>query len=47
MGWTLTVTGTPAHSSQVFREDIGAGAIFEASRILIAFYEELKEAKNF
>lgn len=42
MGWTLTVTGTPAHSSQVFREDIGAGAIFEASRILTAFYEELR-----
>ncbi len=42
MGWTLTVTGTPAHSSQVFREDIGAGAIFELSRILNAFYEELR-----
>ena len=42
MGWTLTVTGTPAHSSQVFREDIGAGAIFEASRILHTFYEELR-----
>ena len=42
MGWSLTVTGTPAHSSQVFREDIGAGAIYEASRILTAFYEELR-----
>ncbi len=42
MGWTLTVTGTPAHSSQVFREDIGAGAIYEASRILNSFYEELR-----
>ncbi len=42
MGWTLTVTGTPAHSSQIFREDIGAGAIYEASRILNTFYEELR-----
>lgn len=41
-GWTLTVTGTRAHSSQVFREDIGAGAIYEASRILTSFYEELR-----
>jgi len=42
LGWTLTVTGTPAHSSQIFREDIGAGAIYEASRILNSFYEELR-----
>jgi glutamate carboxypeptidase len=39
--WQLTVKGTPAHSSQIFREDIGAGAIFEASRILNAFREKL------
>jgi glutamate carboxypeptidase len=36
-GWTLRVTGTPAHSSQIFRSDIGAGAVFEAARILDAF----------
>lgn len=42
IGWELNVTGTPAHSSQIFREDIGAGAVFEASRILLAFYEELR-----
>lgn len=42
IGWELNVTGTPAHSSQIFREDIGAGAIFEASRILTLFYEELR-----
>jgi glutamate carboxypeptidase len=42
IGWTLTVEGTPAHSSQVFREDIGPGAIYEASRILTTFYEELR-----
>jgi glutamate carboxypeptidase len=40
-GWTLTVTGKPAHSSQIFRPDIGYGAIFEAARILDAFREAL------
>jgi glutamate carboxypeptidase len=40
-GWTLTVTGTPAHSSQIFRPDIGYGAIFEAARIINAFRETL------
>jgi glutamate carboxypeptidase len=39
--WTVTVTGTPAHSSQIFRPDIGYGAIFEAARILNAFRETL------
>jgi len=40
-GWELKVTGVPAHSSQIFREDIGAGAIYEMSRILYGFYENL------
>ena len=40
-GWRLTVTGVPAHSSQIFTKEIGAGAIYEASRILTSFYEEL------
>jgi glutamate carboxypeptidase len=39
--WTLTVKGTPAHSSQIFREDIGYGAVFEAARIVNAFREQL------
>ena len=39
--WTLTVTGKPAHSSQIFRPDIGYGAIFEAARILEAFRQAL------
>ncbi|HEY0872575.1 MAG TPA: M20/M25/M40 family metallo-hydrolase [Vicinamibacterales bacterium] len=39
--WTLRVKAQPAHSSQVFREDIGYGAIFEAARILNAFREKL------
>jgi glutamate carboxypeptidase len=40
-GWTLRVKGTPAHSSQIFKPEVGAGAIFEAARILNAFREEL------
>jgi glutamate carboxypeptidase len=35
--WTLRVTGKPAHSSQIFHEDVGPGAIFEAARILDGF----------
>ena len=40
-GWQLRVHGTPAHSSQVFRDDIGYGAVFEVSRILNAFRERM------
>ncbi|MCC7051977.1 MAG: M20/M25/M40 family metallo-hydrolase [Gemmatimonadaceae bacterium] len=40
-GWTLHVTGTPAHSSQVFRADIGPGAIYEAARLLNEFRLQL------
>lgn len=39
--WTLRVKGKAAHSSQIFRQDIGYGAIFEAARILNAFREKL------
>jgi glutamate carboxypeptidase len=39
--WELRTRGRPAHSSQIFREENGAGAIFEAARILDAFHEEL------
>jgi glutamate carboxypeptidase len=39
--WRLTVTGTPGHSSQIFSEPLGAGAIFEAARILNGFREKL------
>jgi len=44
--WELRVTGVPAHSSQVFTESIGAGAIYEASRILMGFYNELSKEKD-
>lgn len=37
VSWTLRVRGTPAHSSQVFRPDIGFGAVYEAARILDGF----------
>lgn len=44
--WQLTVTGNPAHSSQVFTEDIGTGAIYEAARILNEFYLQLAKEKD-
>jgi glutamate carboxypeptidase len=39
--WTVTSTGVPAHSSQIFRADVGAGAIFESARVLQEFREKL------
>ena len=39
--WTVRVKGKPAHSSQIFRNDIGYGAVFEAARIVNAFREKL------
>ena len=39
--WTLTVKAKPAHSSQIFRGDVGYGAVFEAARILDAFRQQL------
>ena len=40
-GWRLTTKGAPAHSSLVFRDDTGFGAIYEAARILDEFRREL------
>jgi glutamate carboxypeptidase len=40
--WMLTVEGRRAHSSDIFSEDVGAGAIFEAARILDSFYEDVR-----
>ena len=40
--WKLEVTGKQAHSSGIFGDDTGAGAIFEAARILNAFYDEVR-----
>lgn len=40
--WRLDVQGRPAHSSGVFSENVGAGAIYEAARILSAFYDQIR-----
>ena len=41
-GWKVETTGKRAHSSGVFSENTGAGAIFEMSRILNEFYTKVK-----
>ncbi|MFL2596817.1 MAG: M20/M25/M40 family metallo-hydrolase [Flavobacteriaceae bacterium] len=41
-GWTVETQGVRAHSSSIFNEQVGAGAIFEMSRILNSFYEEVR-----
>ena len=41
-GWTLRVRARPGHSSGIFQEEAGSGAIFEAARILDAFHRELR-----
>lgn len=41
-GWKVEVTGKRAHSSRIFSEGVGAGAIFEMSRILNDFYEKVR-----
>jgi glutamate carboxypeptidase len=41
-GWRLEVTGHGAHSSGIFRAETGAGAIYEAARILNGFYSEIR-----
>ncbi|MBT8180665.1 MAG: M20/M25/M40 family metallo-hydrolase [Eudoraea sp.] len=41
-GWQVDVEGKRAHSSGIFNERVGAGAVFEMSRILNAFYEEVR-----
>jgi len=39
--WSLTVTGTPSHSGQIFSAEVGAGAVFEGSRVLNELYTKL------
>jgi len=41
-GWALDVKAKRAHSSGVFNDNVGAGAIFEAARILNRFYGEVR-----
>jgi len=40
--WKLTVSGKRYHSSEVFSKGVGAGAIFETSRILNSFYQHVR-----
>ncbi|HEY4207825.1 MAG TPA: M20/M25/M40 family metallo-hydrolase [Puia sp.] len=40
-GWTLDVTARTGHSSQVFTDSAGFGAVYEAARILNTFREQL------
>lgn len=39
--WTLRVTGKATHSSQLWQEEVGDGAIYELARILDEFRREL------
>jgi len=41
--WVLTVRGESGHSSGIFSESTGDGAIFELARIIAAFRQELPE----
>ena len=43
--WQLEVTATSGHSSLIFNENTGSGAVFEAARIINQFYETLREEK--
>lgn len=40
--WKVVVEGKRAHSSGIFSENTGAGAIFEMSRILNGFYTDVR-----
>ena len=40
-GWQLKTSGKQSHSSGVFKESVGYGAIYEAARILTGFRKEL------
>lgn len=40
--WKVEVTGKRAHSSDIFSDEVGAGAIFELSRIINEFYNDVK-----
>ena len=44
--WRIDITATTAQSSGVFRDGVGAGAIYEAGRILEDFYSEIRGEEN-
>jgi len=41
--WTLEVKGVQAHSSTVFSQNTGSGAIYETARVLNRFHDDLRE----
>ncbi|MEP6923649.1 MAG: M20/M25/M40 family metallo-hydrolase [Pyrinomonadaceae bacterium] len=43
--WELEVSAKTGHSAGIFKESMGSGAIFEASRIINQFYETLHNEK--
>lgn len=44
-GWVVRVKAKSAHSSQIFADNVGAGAAYELGRILNGFYEEVRGAE--
>ena len=46
VGWTLEITGRAAHSSQIFTDEVGYGAILESARILNTYREQLSGIPN-
>ncbi|WP_336963547.1 M20/M25/M40 family metallo-hydrolase [Sphingobium aquiterrae] len=41
--WTVTATGKSGHSSRIFSDGVGDGAIYELARIIATFRKELPE----
>jgi glutamate carboxypeptidase len=46
VNWTLDVTGKAAHSSQIFTDEVGYGAVLEAARILDGFRSYVSSIPN-
>lgn len=44
-GWVVKVSAKSEHSSQIFADDVGAGAAYEIGRILNGFYQEVRGAE--
>ncbi|HEY6006265.1 MAG TPA: M20/M25/M40 family metallo-hydrolase [Anaeromyxobacter sp.] len=45
-GWTLEVTGVQGHSAGVLQKEVGAGAVYEAARILDGFREAFQGQRS-
>ncbi|WP_428266023.1 M20/M25/M40 family metallo-hydrolase [Haliangium sp.] len=44
--WRLEVQAKPGHSSGIFSDTAGAGAVYEAARVLADFYDALSDQPN-